>query len=774
MIGLDATRDAPATARYHRDVVEQIIECVNERVYCTLLGPRLCGKTLLLRYIEHNMARLLGWTCIYIDLLEVRTTTQQAFFSDLIQRTAGRLSDLTGSTPSMPKESEASSAVFRAFLADCLDMADRDLVLMIDPLEALPADLVEALLTSLRAAYMDQQNMDNQLTVVVSGALSLASVAMGESSPFRGIARQVIIGDLSESDSQALIWEFLVDYGVSATQPALDKLRLATLGDTYLIRRISERCAELVLSRSAFRVRSRDVDQVTSRFLRDEVFQYAPLVDAVRLIEEDPNLLHSILRLIEEESVPSAELSLPLSPDLDPLSLTGVVDRIDGNRYRLQNRIYRQFLTQHFTPGRVGHVLSMVGRWDSAIDYLEASALQGDRQSRQDLLPATINSMYAAQDLAQAAYFLRRGLSAAFGVGRMQVWFSPPQEKHLIAIGPADAGLNKTPLSNQSIPHDADRLEARAFRHSTALRGQESERRAVRAIPLLIPGRMPIGVATIMDDLAGLPSSEQRERDLQLVGFLNQAARALQAVSLRRQELALAGRVQASLLPEAPPQLPGWQIAATWRPARETSGDFYDFIPLPKGKMGILIADVVDKGMGAALLMTLSRTLIRTYAHDYPDNPEGLLQAVNQRIIADIQFGPFVTLFYAVLDPTTGKLSYANAGHPPPLMLPVDKSQEIESLQRTGMPLGISEENSWERASVHIPPGALLLMYTDGISEAFNPQGELFGEAQILHTIRKQQGQPALAIQEALLSSVFAFAGTEPQLDDITLLVLVR
>lgn len=770
MIALDNTLDVPATARYHREAIEQIAQCVEERIYCALLGPRLCGKTLLLRFIEQNLAKLAGWTCVYVDLLELRATTQQAFFADLTRLTAGRLSDLTELELPFPEEEFASSAVFRGFLLDSLDFIQRDVVLLIDPLEALPTDLVQALLTSLRAAYMDQQTLENQVTVVISGALSLATLTVGESSPFRGIARRVFIGDLSEDQSHSLILDLLSEHNVSTTKPALQRLVSATSGDTYLIRRISQSCAERVLSRSSDRLNSRDVHYTTQHFLRDEVFQYAPLLEAIRLIEEDPDLLQCILMLLEHGSVLRSDLPLPLSPDLDPLYLTGVVERFSGDRYRLQNSIYRQFLLQHFVPGRVGHVLAMAGRWDSAIDYLEYGIADGDRQSRTDVLPAVINSIYASQDLSQAVHFLRRGLSVAFGLREALIWYASTQDTQLRLIGPADLSMD----TETHIHIHADRLEARAYRQQIPLRGQEGEQRVVRAIPLRIPGESPIGVVIIHDDLVGDLFIEQRERELQLVGFLNQAARALQEVSIRRQELALAGRMQTSLLPVGLPEVPGWQLAATWRPARETSGDFYDFISLPDGRLGIVIADVVDKGMGAALLMAMSRTLIRTYAGEYPDNPEQVLHHANQRLLADMDAGMFVTVFYGILDPSTGTLNYCNAGHPPPYLLVDNQENILEPLLNTGIPIGISEDVRWTPVQLNMPPGALLLLYTDGVIDAQNQGKEFFGDEGLRRAIQSRLGRPAREIQDAVIAGVYAFAGVEPQIDDITLMVLVR
>lgn len=774
MIGFDPVLDAPTTAGYHREAIEQITQCVEERVYCALLGPRLCGKTLLLRFIEQNLAHLLGWSCVYIDLHQIRATTQQVFFADLIRVTAEHLTTAPGRTLDFPDESLASSADFRAFLSESLGSLESDLLLIFDPLEALPTDLVQALLTSLRAAYMDQQMEANQLTVVVSGALSLATMTVGESSPFRGIARRVFIGDLSESDSETLILDFLRQDGISATSPAIQKLVAATSGDVYLIRQISQHCSERMSSRPSNRLRSRDVDLIINRFLRDEVFRYAPLLEAIRLIEEDPDLLQGILQLLAEDSVPRSALPIPLSPDLDPLYLTGVVEKNEHDRYRLQNLIYRQFLNQHFSPDRVGRVLAMAGRWESAIDYLETSIQQGSPVFRADLLPATINSMYASQDLPQAVHFLRRGLSAAFRVTDSQVWVRFPQTDLLRLIGSADHARGNNARIELEIPVTTDRLEARAYRTQVAIRGQEEGEVVQRAVPLIASGSQPIGVITISEKLSNLPMEDLRERDLQMTGFLNQATRALYSVILRRQELTLAGRVQASLLPEGPPEMPGWQIATTWKPARETSGDFYDFVPLPNNRIGIVMADVVDKGMGAALLMALTRTLIRTYAAEFPNHPEHLLQVTNQRLLADIDAGMFVTIFYGVLDSETGLLTYSNAGHPPPYLFSPDGKLGTISLPDSSMPLGVSDEASWQQGLQEIPPGAMLLLYTDGVIDAQNPFGEFLGEQGMLNIIQTRIGKSAVSIQETLLATLADFAGAEPQVDDITLMTLIR
>jgi serine phosphatase RsbU (regulator of sigma subunit)/DNA-binding NarL/FixJ family response regulator len=246
------------------------------------------------------------------------------------------------------------------------------------------------------------------------------------------------------------------------------------------------------------------------------------------------------------------------------------------------------------------------------------------------------------------------------------------------------------------------------------------------------------------------------------------------------QELALAGQIQASFLPEVLPGLPGWQIAAILEPARETSGDFYDFLALPGGQLGILIADVANKGMGAALYMALCRTLIRTYAAEHPTRPDLVLSATNRRLLMDARAGLFVTACYGVIDPASGMLAYCNAGHNPPLLLSALDGSPVRELRRTGMALGAVEDQVWRQSTVQIAPGDVLLLYTDGITEAQDPNGSFFGADRLLGSLQASLYSSAAEvpcaqrIQDALLAEIHAFVGNAPQFDDITLVVIAR
>ena len=241
------------------------------------------------------------------------------------------------------------------------------------------------------------------------------------------------------------------------------------------------------------------------------------------------------------------------------------------------------------------------------------------------------------------------------------------------------------------------------------------------------------------------------------------------------QELAEAGRVQNTFLPTQSPQVNGYDISGVLLPARETSGDFYDFIDLQDDKQGFVIADVGDKGAGAALYMAMSRTLIRTYAGENNLPPEQVLHHVNRRILTDTQRGIFLTLVFGVLDPEAHTFTYVNAGHNPPFLLKKSETGfKHTELEKTGMLVGIFTENTWETRTIDMQPGEVLVLYTDGITEAQNKANEFFGLNRLLSTLENQFNPSAEAFRNGILESVQAFTGTAPRLDDITVVVIVR
>ena len=240
------------------------------------------------------------------------------------------------------------------------------------------------------------------------------------------------------------------------------------------------------------------------------------------------------------------------------------------------------------------------------------------------------------------------------------------------------------------------------------------------------------------------------------------------------QELRLAGQIQASFLPNVFPPITGWQLAVTLLPARETSGDFFDVIELSDDRLGILIADVADKGVGSALYMALSRTLIRTYAEEYDADPEIVFFAANNRLLKDARANLFITTFYGILDPSEGTLTYCNAGHNPPYLVRDSDEKLVDSLTRTGIAMGIEENTTWTTETITINAGDILVLYTDGIPDAQDQDGDFFNDEAIIDIARKNSGRLAHEIQSSIIESVQEFSGTTPQSDDITLMVLVR
>jgi serine phosphatase RsbU (regulator of sigma subunit) len=239
------------------------------------------------------------------------------------------------------------------------------------------------------------------------------------------------------------------------------------------------------------------------------------------------------------------------------------------------------------------------------------------------------------------------------------------------------------------------------------------------------------------------------------------------------QELRIARLIQQTLLPKVLPELPGYDVAAYYQPAREVGGDFYDFLELEDGRLGLVVGDVTDKGVPAALVMATTRTLLRGAAQRL-FSPGEVLRRANEALVTDIPPNMFITCLYAILEPESGHLVYANAGHDLPYRRKAGRSEGAEELRATGMPLGLMPGMSYEEKEIVLEAGESVLFYSDGLVEAHDPQREMFGfpRLQGLVGTHRLGGSSLIGF---LLSELTRFTGEEwEQEDDITLVTLER
>jgi serine phosphatase RsbU (regulator of sigma subunit)/anti-sigma regulatory factor (Ser/Thr protein kinase) len=299
------------------------------------------------------------------------------------------------------------------------------------------------------------------------------------------------------------------------------------------------------------------------------------------------------------------------------------------------------------------------------------------------------------------------------------------------------------------------------------------------AVPLVSQGEL-IGVLNL-----GPRRSEQEyssdDRKL-LDNLAAQAAPALRVGQLVRQqeaeartrqrfeqELEVARLIQQNFLPKELPELSGWQVAACYQPAREVGGDFYDVIPLTGGQVGFVIGDVTDKGVPAALVMAATRSVLRASAQRLVE-PGAVLERVNEHLCPDMPAKMFVTCLYGVLDPATGHFRFANAGHDLPYVKTALGSVELRA---RGMPLGLMTGMKYEERETLLAPGDSLLLHSDGIVEAHDAQGQMFGFPRLKEAVARYPGGGELI--DLVLADLHVHTGPDAeQEDDITMVVLQR
>jgi serine phosphatase RsbU (regulator of sigma subunit)/anti-sigma regulatory factor (Ser/Thr protein kinase) len=341
-----------------------------------------------------------------------------------------------------------------------------------------------------------------------------------------------------------------------------------------------------------------------------------------------------------------------------------------------------------------------------------------------------------------------------------------------VEIAPNDPLLAYFEAAGGTVDIDALELDSPALRELKAA--------GVKlAVPLVSQGEL-IGVLNLGPRLSEQEYSSDDRRLLD--NLAAQAAPALRIGQLVReqeaeaatrqrfeQELEVARLIQQNFLPKELPELPGWQVAAYYLPAREVGGDFYDVIPLPDGRVAFVVGDVTDKGVPAALVMSATRSVLRASAQRLME-PGVVLERVNEHLCPDMPDKMFVTCLYGVLDPASGLLRFANAGHDLPY---VKTATGVVELRARGMPLGLMTGMAYEEKETVLAPGDSVLLHSDGIVEAHDPDREMFGFPRLKDTVAAGPGGQALI--DRVLADLASFTGPDlEQEDDITMLTLER
>jgi sigma-B regulation protein RsbU (phosphoserine phosphatase) len=233
-------------------------------------------------------------------------------------------------------------------------------------------------------------------------------------------------------------------------------------------------------------------------------------------------------------------------------------------------------------------------------------------------------------------------------------------------------------------------------------------------------------------------------------------------------ELEQAAEIQQRLLPSGTPSLEACDLAAYHMACRGVGGDYYDYFPYPDGKLGLVVADVAGKGMPAALLMSCLQAKVQVLAEDIGDLGRWMSR-LNRLMAANCPSNRFITLFFAVLDPAAGSMMYSNAGHNPPIV--VRNSGEVELLTEGGMVLGLLPAASYRAGCCDACSGDMLVLYSDGITEAVNPSGEEFGEEQLTRLVVDNRARRASEVAEEILRSLAGWTAGKPATDDVTLLI---
>ena len=478
----------------HSTRIHEILRHVYNHNYVVILAPHHSEKTRILADVIVELKSDDRYHPVYVDLWHVNSDDEKDFFESiqaLVQEGLATDAGSCGGWPTdLPLAYDARS--FQVFLQKGLETCTGHLVMVIDHLHALPADLIHLLLKALRAVRMEApEDVADRLVVVVTGGVLLSDLARGPTSPFN-IAKSVTIPPLDGEQSRAIVtntWEAL---GVRYSRGAAEEAARFAWGDPYVLGLLCDQSYTLVRGRNHPQIDKVAVRRAADRIVADGS-NILPISEAIQIIEADTDTVLDVLDILDKGRIARNRARQPFASNgANRLLLSGAVV-LDGADYRFKHEIYRRVFQDHFIPGHVVHVLRVNGRWSQAIEYLNRQPPDKltEDEKRALLLETIVQSLYAADTLDDAYRMLVEGMELVFQLDEIRLFCSDMARRELQQVfsKPSSGAPERIPLDEEN------RVEVQTFLTGEyALRGQEQDYRLVAA---LVPEKRAIGVVTV-------------------------------------------------------------------------------------------------------------------------------------------------------------------------------------------------------------------------------------------------------------------------------------
>jgi serine phosphatase RsbU (regulator of sigma subunit) len=687
-------------------------------VHCVgaLLGPRQTGKTSLLLKLRHTFQDKYGFA--FVDLQAIEGAQADECFNYIAEQMVEQLADTIDGAPTLPKGNTAFSAFLREFARQTRVVR---IVVILDEIGALPPESAIKLASTIRAVFTSRFIKPEfaRYIFLLSGATDMLELTTGRNSPLGNVTERIYLDDFSLAETEQLLAEAFGHMWVGPCTEISRQLHAWANGHPYWTQLLAEK-VETQIQRPTDAM----IKNIVEHLIRTED---ANLPYLIRSLKADNALWILVEALLDGTPLYFSRANAAIAK----LELIGILKDQDGH-CTIRNNIYKEAVHRHqIKPVRlIAENLRALGQ-----QILTAS----DRLSLLSWVAGFVQQVMQSRSVVTYTKGQREGtFQASSTVG------IPETLCDALEFQPDSQLLSMLERGVRPSVRDLPELEkSQLYKMGSRL-----------LVPVLSKSEL-LGFLGLGERLSG-DDYDPQDREF-LATVAEYVAAGIERLSFEeyKVEAERALEIQQRLLPNEIPQITGYQISGAWKPARTVSGDYFDVLKFDDHRVALCIGDVVGKGMPAALLMANLQAAVRVLASPFA-RPDGLCEEINRLILNNIAYGKFITFFYGFVDARAKRLTYANAGHNPPIMLRRDGT--VLRLHEGGAVLGVFQDSKYFLGEIELAPADRLLLFTDGVSEAQDSGGRQFGEERIIQLLKGNINLGAADLQRKVIKTVSEFS----------------